>query len=90
MSYIDFVREAGSIDAAIAQFRARHHYDEINAARDRVETARRQLNACLADREASFYDYDAEAEAQATYDAACADLEALEAGTLPASAEAVP
>ena len=90
MSYIDLAREAGSIDAAIAQFRARHHYDEINAARDRVETARRQLNACLADREASFYDYDAEEKAQETYDAACADLEALEAGTLPASAEAVP
>lgn len=90
MSYIDFVREAGSIDAAIAQFRARHHYDEINAARDRVELAACRLNACLADREASFYDYDAEEKAQETYDAACADLEALEAGTLPASAEVVP
>ena len=63
---------------------------ELASAYARLEAAKRQLDACLTDREASLYDYDAEAEAQATYDAACADLEALEAGTLPAFAEVAP
>ena len=63
-------------------------FDEIAAAEVRLAKAERQLNAIYADAEEfGKVDYDAETEALANYDAACAALEALEAGAMPASAE---
>jgi len=64
--------------------------DELQAAYHRLDAALRQLRVIEADGRIGFYDYDAEVDAQAAYDAAAADVEALEAGTVPAFAEVAP